>query len=263
MTQRSLPVAWRLVQTVVVVPTYQESENIVRFLTEVRAAVPSAYILVVDDDSPDGTGALADAAADELGNIVVLHRVDKKGLGSAYRDGFDNLLAGKILDGACDVVVSMDCDFSHDPRAIPALVARVEQGADGVIGSRYVPGGKTVNWPLHRRLLSRWGNRYTSGVLGLHIHDCTSGFRAYRASALAAIDPTSTAAEGYAFLTELVRRLIGGGYTVVEHPITFVDREFGTSKMSGAIITESMLLVTRWAIADTWSKIRHRAPKPH
>ena len=250
-------------QTVVVVPTYQESENIVRFLGAVRTAVPGAYILVVDDDSPDGTGKLADGAAAELGNIVVMHRVDKKGLGSAYRDGFAHVLSGAVLDGACDVVVSMDCDFSHEPAAIPSLVARIEAGDDCVVGSRYVPGGSTVNWPLHRRLLSRWGNRYTSGVLRLGIHDCTSGFRAYRATALAAIEPTSTAAEGYAFLTELVRRLIRGGFTVVEEPITFADREFGTSKMSGAIIAESMLLVTRWAAVDAWAKLRHRASKPH
>lgn len=250
-------------QTVVVVPTYQESENIVRFLTAVRTAVPDAYVLIVDDDSPDGTGALADGVAADLGNIVVIHRVDKRGLGSAYRDGFAAVLGGSILDGACGIVVSMDCDFSHDPAAIPGFIARIEQGSDCVVGSRYVPGGSTVNWPLHRRILSRWGNRYTSGVLGLHIHDCTSGFRAYRTTALAAIDPTSTAAEGYAFLTELVRRLVAGGYAVVEQPITFVDRELGTSKMSGAIITESMLLVTRWAVSDTWAKLRHRRTQPH
>ena len=250
-------------QSVVVVPTYQESENIVRFLTEVRRSVPDAYVLIVDDDSPDGTGALADRVAAELGNIVVIHRVDKRGLGSAYRDGFAAVLGGTILDGECDIVISMDCDFSHDPAAIPAFIARIEQGADCVVGSRYVPGGKTVNWPLHRRLLSRWGNRYTSGVLGLHIHDCTSGFRAYRTTALASIAPTSTAAEGYAFLTELVRRLIAGGHSVVEQPITFVDRELGTSKMSGAIIVESMMLVTRWALVDTWAKLRHRRTRPH
>lgn len=250
-------------QTVVVVPTYQESENIVRFLGAVRTALPDAYVLIVDDNSPDGTGALADTTAAELGNIAVLHRPAKKGLGSAYRHGFSEVLEGKVLGGACDVVVSMDCDFSHDPHVIGSLVKRIEQGADAVVGSRYVGGGGTVNWPIHRRLLSRWGNRYTSGVLGLHIHDCTSGFRAYRASALRTIDPTSTGAEGYAFLTELVRRLVASGFMVVEQPITFVDREFGTSKMSGRIIAESMLLVTRWAVSDTWAKVRHREPKPH
>lgn len=241
-------------QTVVVVPTYQEADNIVRFLGEVRAAMPNAQILIVDDNSPDGTGKLAEETAAQLGNISVLHRAAKQGLGSAYRNGFAQVLAGD-----CDVVVSMDCDFSHDPTAIAALVSRIEGGADAVIGSRYVPGGGTVNWPTHRRLLSRWGNRYTSGVLRLHIHDCTSGFRAYRASALRAIEPTSTQAEGYAFLTELVRRLVRQNYSVVEEPITFIDREFGTSKMSGRIVAESMLLVTGWAIGDVWAKLRGRA----
>ncbi len=241
-------------QTVVVVPTYQEADNIVRFLGEVRAAMPNAQILIVDDNSPDGTGKLAEETAAQLGNISVLHRATKQGLGSAYRNGFAQVLAGD-----CDVVVSMDCDFSHDPTAIAALVSRIEGGADAVVGSRYVPGGGTVNWPTHRRLLSRWGNRYTSGVLRLHIHDCTSGFRAYRASALRAIEPTSTQAEGYAFLTELVRRLVRQNYSVVEEPITFIDREFGTSKMSGRIVAESMLLVTGWAIGDVWAKLRGRA----
>lgn len=239
------------------VPTYQEADNIVRFLGAVRAALPSAQILVVDDNSPDGTGKLADVAAGELGNITVLHRPTKQGLGSAYRHGFSEVLAGD-----CEVVVSMDCDFSHDPAALTALVERIEQGADAVVGSRYIAGGGTVNWPMHRRLLSRWGNRYTSGVLSLHIHDCTSGFRAYRASALRAIEPASTHAEGYAFLTELVRRLIRLDYQVVEEPITFVDREFGTSKMSGRIVAESMLLVTRWAIGDAWAKARGRKTSP-
>ena len=249
--------------TVVVVPTYQEAENIGRFLAEVRAAIPSASILVVDDNSPDGTGKLADAAAAELGHISVLHRETKQGLGSAYRHGFAEVLDGHAFAQAADVVVSMDCDFSHAPTAIPALVALIDGGADAAVGSRYVAGGGTVNWPVHRRLLSRWGNRYWRTVLGLHIRDCTSGFRAYRASALRAIEPTSTGAEGYAFLTELIRRLDHGGYTVVEHPITFVDREFGTSKMSVSIIAESMLLVTKWGLADTWARLRHREPQPH
>ncbi|MEO7397532.1 MAG: polyprenol monophosphomannose synthase, partial [Ilumatobacteraceae bacterium] len=223
-------------RTVVVVPTYQEAENIVRFLFEVRAAMPAANILIVDDNSPDGTGQLAESAAIELGQISVLHRTEKKGLGSAYRHGFAAVLEGRAFDGSCDVVVSMDCDFSHDPSTIPALVSRIEDGADAAVGSRYVDGGGTVNWPVYRRVLSRWGNRYTSAILRVHIRDCTSGFRAYRTTALRAIEPTSTGAEGYAFLTELVRRLDSGGFTIIEHPITFVDRQFGVSKMSATII---------------------------
>jgi dolichol-phosphate mannosyltransferase len=224
--------------------------------------VSDADVLVVDDNSPDGTADLARELNGELGGVEVLQREAKSGLGSAYRAGFDKVLGGSG-DSAYDVVISMDADLSHDPAVLPAMMELIQGGADAVIGSRYVPGGATVDWPLARRLLSRWGNRYTSGVLGLHIHDCTSGFRAYRAAALRAIEPTSTAAEGYAFLTELVRRLIRGGYQVVEHPITFVDREYGTSKMSGRIIAESMWLVTRWAGADTWARLRHREPKPH
>ena len=149
----------------------------------------------------------------------------------------------------------MDSDFSHDPAVIPTMLKLLEDGADVVIGSRYVPGGATVDWPLRRQLLSRWGNKYTAAVLRLPVSDCTSGFRAYRAAALKGIDPASTTAEGYAFLTELVRKLIANGSKVVETPIVFRDRRFGTSKMSGRIIAESMLLVTKWGLFDR--KKRH------
>jgi dolichol-phosphate mannosyltransferase len=242
------------VRAVVVVPTYNERENIDAFLRAVRAAVPSADVLVVDDNSPDGTGQLAEQVASEVGQVKVLHRPGKQGLGSAYRNGF-----AVALDEDYEVVVSMDVDFSHDPTVIPTMIAAVEDGADAVVGSRYVPGGATADWPLHRRLLSRWGNRYTGFVLGVPVRDCTSGFRAYRASALREIDPGSTAAEGYAFLTELVRRLVQRGYRVVEVPIVFRDREFGTSKMSGRIIAESMLLVTRWGASDLLHRRRRRS----
>jgi dolichol-phosphate mannosyltransferase len=233
------------VRCVVVVPTYNERENIQAFLAALRRAVPAADVLVVDDNSPDGTGALAEQSAAELGQVKVLHRPGKQGLGSAYRNGFT-----VALDEGYDVIVSMDVDFSHDPVVIPAMLAQIDAGADAVIGSRYVPGGGTANWPVHRRLLSRWGNRYTGLVLGLGVRDCTSGFRAYSAEALRGIEPASTTAEGYAFLTELVRRLIAQDATVREVPIVFRDREFGTSKMSTPIIIESMLLVTRWGVAD-------------
>jgi glycosyltransferase involved in cell wall biosynthesis len=242
-----------VVRCVVVVPTYDERENVQAFLAAVRDAVPDADVLVVDDNSPDGTGALAEQSAAELGQIKVLHRPGKQGLGSAYRNGFQ-----VALDEGYDVVVSMDVDFSHDPAVIPTMLDRIEHGADAVIGSRYVPGGGTANWPLHRRLLSRWGNRYTGAVLGLGVHDCTSGFRAYRSSALRTIEPGSTTAEGYAFLTELVRRLVRRGCEVHEVPIVFRDRELGTSKMSSRIILESMLLVTRWGIGDVFGRRRAR-----
>ena len=228
----------------VVLPTYNESENIARLLTQLRNVLPAARLFVVDDNSPDGTGDIAERCAREMGGIEVLHRPGKQGLGSAYRQGFTHVIAQGV-----DVVVSMDVDFSHDPLAIPAMLAAIESGSDAVIGSRYVSGGGTKNWPLHRRLLSRWGNLYTGAVLGVKVRDCTSGFRAYRSSALAAIAPETTKAEGYAFLSELVVRLSRRGLKISEVPILFIDRENGTSKMSGRIIIESMLLVTRWGIS--------------
>ena len=233
------------VRTVVVLPTYNEAENIVRFLRLVRECAPNVDVLVVDDNSPDGTAALAEETAAELGRIKVLRRPGKQGLGAAYRHGFT-----MAFDEGYEAIVSMDADFSHDPAVIPTMLQLVSDGADVVIGSRYVPGGATVDWPMRRRLLSRWGNRYTAAVLRLPVNDCTSGFRAYRAGALRAIDPASTTAEGYAFLTELIRKLITNGSTIVETPIVFRDRQFGTSKMSGRIIAESMLLVTKWAVFD-------------
>ncbi len=232
-------------RTVVVLPTYNEAENIVGFLRAVREAVPDADVLVVDDNSPDGTAGLAEETASELGRIKVLHRAGKQGLGAAYRHGFTT-----AFDEGYEAIVSMDSDFSHDPATIPTMLQLVTDGADAVVGSRYVPGGSTVDWPLHRRLLSKWGNRYTAAVLRLPVCDCTSGFRAYRADALCAIDPASTTAEGYAFLTELVRKLIAAGSTIVETPIVFRDRQFGVSKMSARIIAESMLLVTKWGLFD-------------
>jgi len=233
------------VRTVVVLPTYNEAENIVRFLHDLLEAVPDADVLVVDDNSPDGTAAMAEEIASELGRIKVLHRAGKQGLGAAYRHGFTT-----AFDEDYEAIVSMDSDFSHDPATIPTMLALLANGADAVIGSRYVPGGATVDWPWRRQVLSKWGNRYTAGLLRLPVRDCTSGFRAYRAEALRATDPASTTAEGYAFLTELVRKLVANRSTIVETPIVFRDRQFGTSKMSGRIIVESMLLVTKWGVFD-------------
>jgi len=238
------------VRVLVVVPTYNEADNVRPLLTALRDAVPAADVLVVDDDSPDGTADAVRAVAGEPaapggGRIEVLARARKEGLGSAYRHAFE-----VALGRSYDVIVSMDVDLSHDPAVIPEMLRLIDAGADVVIGSRYVPGGTTVDWPPHRRLLSRWGNRYTSLVLGLQVRDCTSGFRAYRADALKRIDPASTTAEGYAFLTELVRRLVRDGSRVIETPIVFADRRFGTSKMSARIVAESMVLVTRWGLRD-------------
>lgn len=237
------------VRAVVISPTYNERENIEWFLRTVRSAAPDAHIMIVDDKSPDGTGEIADRVAAELGDVTVLHRAGKLGLGSAYRHAFRT-----AIDAGFDVIVTMDCDRSHDPAVIPTLIAEVQRGADLAIGSRYVPGGGTANWPLHRRLLSKWGNRYTGALLGFGVRDSTSGFRAYDARQLDAISPDDTTAEGYAFLYELVRRFHRRGATFAEVPIVFVDRAHGKSKMSGRIVVESMLLVTRWGISDRWPR---------
>lgn len=244
-------------RAVVVLPTYNERDNIEPYLRALREVSADIDVLVVDDNSPDGTADLACALGAELGGVSVLQRPAKEGLGSAYRAGFRQVLDHQP---PYDVIVSMDADLSHDPAVIPAMLAAIEGGADAVIGSRYVRGGGTTDWPVRRQLLSKWGNVYTRTVLHLPTRDCTSGFRAYRATALDAIRPDSTGAEGYAFLTELVRRLTRHGFTTVETPIVFRDRERGKSKMSGRIIVESMLLVTRWAAIDVIRRVRRIAP---
>ncbi|MBA3399916.1 MAG: polyprenol monophosphomannose synthase [Acidimicrobiia bacterium] len=236
---------------VIVLPTYNEADNVAAILHGVREAVGDASILVVDDNSPDGTGRIADEIATELGNISVLHRQHKAGLGAAYRAGF-----AEVLDQEYDAVVSMDADFSHDPASLPALRKALDHGADIVVGSRYVTGGGVTDWPVRRQLLSKWGNRYTRAVLGVAPYDITSGFRAYRTDALRTIKPESTTAEGYAFLTELIRRGSAAGLRIEETPIVFRDRTRGKSKMSGRIMAESMWLVTRWGIADRFGRRR-------
>lgn len=234
-----------VVPALVVLPTYNEAENITTVLQRVRAVVPDAHILVVDDGSPDGTADIADRIGAELGHIDVVRRAGKSGLGSAYRHGF-----GVGLAGGYAVMVEMDSDLSHDPGALPALLAAVDHGADLAIGSRYVPGGSIPKWALHRRLLSRWGNRYAGAVLGLAVRDATSGFRAYRADALAKIDLDAVRADGYAFQIEMAYRVARNGGRVVEVPISFVDRVKGTSKMSSRIVVEALWLVTGWGIRD-------------
>jgi dolichol-phosphate mannosyltransferase len=231
------------VRTLVCVPTYQEAANVDRFLRAVRSSAPQADILVCDDSSPDGTGAIAEKTGADLGRVTVLHRPGKEGLGAAYREGFR-----WGLDQGYDVIIQMDCDFSHDPAMIPTLLSAIEDGVDCAIGSRYVPGGSTPGWPLHRRMLSKYGNRYTAGVLRLGIKDATGGFRAYRATTLEAIDIDGTRANGYAFQSEVALRMAQAGLRLEEIPITFVDREYGTSKMSVKIMAESMARVTTWGI---------------
>ncbi len=233
-------------RTIVVVPTYDEAGNIVELLHRLRAVAPSVAILVVDDASPDGTGALAEAAGVELGGVEVLHRPGKAGLGRAYRQGFDRALAAGY-----EVVVQMDADLSHDPAALPTLLAPLEAGtADMVIGSRYVLGGSIPAWPWHRRALSRLGNRYATAALGVQARDITSGYRSYLAPVLAGLDLGSVRADGYGFMIELAHRASRRGVRITEVPITFADRVRGESKMSGRIIVEALLLVTWWGAAD-------------
>jgi dolichol-phosphate mannosyltransferase len=233
------------VRTLVVLPTYQEADNIAEVLRRLRAAVPTADVLVIDDASPDGTAELAKAVGIELGGVDVLVRPGKAGLGSAYRTGF-----AEGIDRGYDILVEMDSDLSHDPAALPALLRAVEDGADLAIGSRYVPGGSIPAWPFHRRALSRWGNRYAAAALRLDVHDSTSGFRAYRAAALADIDLESVRADGYGFQIEMTYRVAARGRRIAELPIEFADRERGASKMSGRIIVEALVLVTWWGLRD-------------
>ncbi len=230
-------------QVLVVIPTYNESENIDRVLRRVRGALPDATVLVVDDGSPDGTGDIAEKVGAEIGNIEILRRAEKSGLGSAYRAGFR-----WGLDRGFDVCVEMDADLSHDPDALPDLVAPLDKGFELVIGSRYVPGGSIPNWAWHRRLLSRGGNVYASTLLGLGVTDSTAGFRAYSASVLNRIALDDIRAEGYGFQIEMTYQAKRAGAPIVEVPIRFVDRTEGESKMSTFIVVEALGLVTWWGI---------------
>jgi dolichol-phosphate mannosyltransferase len=243
------------VRTLVITPTYIEAENVTEFLRRARAAVPDADILVVDDNSPDGTADLAEAAGAELGNIDVLRRPAKAGLGSAYRVGF-----AIGLEKGYDVLVQIDADLSHDPSVLPVLFRHIDTGADLAIGSRYVAGGEVPHWPWFRRVLSRCGNRYGAFVLGSGVKDATSGYRAYRADTLKAIDFGTTRAKGYGFQMETVYRVYLWGGRIAEVPIVFTDRVRGYSKMTWGIFAEELLLVTWWGLRDRtrrlWRRLR-------
>ena len=242
------------------IPTYQEAENIAALLREVRAVCPDLDVVVADDNSPDGTGKIAEEVAEELGRIEVLHRPGKQGLGAAYRHGFRH-----ALDQGYEVVVQMDADFSHDPAVLPVLLDAVDSGADVAVGSRYVPGGSVPNWTWMRRMLSRWGNTYARTMLRLRMRDATTAFRAYRADVLEAIDIDGTTANGYLFQIETAFRLSLAGAQVVEVPITFVDRVAGSSKMAVVrTMAETELRVTWWGIAMRAPRLtdRFRATGP-
>jgi len=235
---------------VVIVPTYNERENLPLITARLRAAVPEAHLLVADDNSPDGTGAIADdlAAADD--HVHVMHRAGKAGLGSAYLAGFD-----WALEHGYDVVVEMDADGSHQPEQLPLMLDALRD-ADLVLGSRWVPGGSVVNWPKSRELLSRGGSLYTRMMLGVPMRDATGGYRAFRADTLRKIDLTGVESAGYCFQVELGWRAVKAGMRVREVPIEFVERELGDSKMSQKIVVEALWRVTVWGAQDKTVKAR-------
>ena len=236
----------------VIIPTYNESESLPGVISRVRAAAPEVHILVADDNSPDGTGEIADAIAADDGQVHVLHRQGKEGLGKAYLAGF-----AWGLERGYDVLVEMDADGSHRPEELPRLLEQVNH-ADVVLGSRWVPGGSVVNWPASRRALSQGGSLYTRMALGIPTRDATGGYRAYRADALRALDLDSVDSNGYCFQIDLLWRALQRGMVVREVPITFVEREAGTSKMSGRIVREALVNVARWGAAHRWRQISGR-----
>ena len=232
----------------VVVPTYNERENL---LDISRAIVAHGYrLLVVDDASPDGTGKLADDLSRRTAGMDVLHRPGKEGLGPAYAAGFD-----LVLEGDSEVVIEMDADFSHDPADLPRLVQAIDAGADLAIGSRYVPGGDTPDWPVLRRLISKAGNAYARTMLGIPVRDATAGFRAFRRQALAELPYRQAEASGYGFQVEMAWRAHEKGLKITEVPISFRDRARGKSKMGTTIVIEAMWLVTIWGLGRFWRSL--------
>lgn len=239
----------------VLVPTYNERDNLPGVLARVRAAVPSADVLVLDDASPDGTGAVADELALDDASVHVVHRPEKRGLGAAYLDGFR-----WAVDRGYDAVVEMDADGSHQPEHLPRLLDAARD-ADVVIGSRWVPGGAVENWPFYRKVLSVGGNAYTRVLLGMPVHDATAGFRVYRVTALQAMGLGDVASQGYCFQVDLTWRAVRHGLRVVEVPITFVEREVGDSKMSRDIMVESLRRITAWGAGYRYGQVREAAAR--
>jgi len=238
-------------RTLVIIPTYNERDNIGRIVERLHAALPGTDVLIVDDGSPDGTGAIADGLAAADDRIHVMHRTEKNGLGAAYIAGFR-----WGLDRGYTVLVEMDADGSHAPEQLHLLLERVDAGADLVLGSRYVPGGTVVNWPWHREVLSRGGNIYSRLALGVKVSDITGGYRAYRREVLETLDLDAIASHGYCFQVDLAWRTLQAGFTVAEVPITFTEREIGESKMSGNIVQEALLRVTLWGLRSRYERVR-------
>ncbi len=246
-------------QVLVVIPTYNEAENLESILDRLRASVPTAHALVVDDGSPDGTGVLADKLADGDPRLHVLHRPAKAGLGQAYVAGFR-----WARWHGYDAIVEMDADGSHAPEQLPELLAALA-GADLVLGSRYVPGGRVADWPAHRLLLSRAGNVYTRWALRMPLSDATGGYRVARGELIDRLPFDDVASQGYCFQVDWAWRAVRAGARVAEVPITFTEREFGRSKMSGSIVREALVRVTVWGLQDRladWLPGRVRRPVP-
>jgi len=231
-------------RVLVVVPTYNERENLAWIVGRIRAATPQVDVLVVDDGSPDGTGAIADELAAADPQVTVLHRTQKAGLGAAYLHGF-----AVALERGYDVVGEMDADGSHQPEQLPALLAALAD-ADLVIGSRWVPGGSVVNWPFSRKVLSVGGNLYARLLLGISVRDVTAGYRLFRRSTLETIDLSAVESTGYIFQADLAYRTLRAGLRVVEVPIEFVERVRGESKMSRDVAVESLRRITGWGLAQ-------------
>lgn len=241
-------------KTLVIIPTFNERENLPGVIARLRSAEPEVDVLVVDDSSPDGTGDVADelAAAPEAGgHIHVLHREGKGGLWGAYRAGF-----AWGLERDYEVLCEMDADGSHAPEQLRRLLDAVDNGAELVIGSRYIKGGSTVNWPASRKVLSRGGNLYISALLGAGINDITAGYRAFRREVLETLDLEAIGKEAYLFQTEIGWLAVREGFHVVEVPITFTEREYGESKMSGSFITDSLTAVTKWGVKHRAGQLR-------
>jgi len=235
-----------------VVPTYDEADNLAWLVGRILASVPHADVLVVDDSSPDGTGAIADRMAAQEPRIQVLHRPTKEGLGKAYLAGFRWALARDY-----DVIGEIDADGSHQPEQLPSLLAALED-ADLVIGSRWVAGGSVTNWAFTRELLSRGGNLYTRLLLGIHVRDATAGYRLFRRTTLEKIDLDDVSSYGYVFQADLAFRTLRAGLRVVEVPIEFVERVRGDSKMTRAVATESLRRITRWGLLERRRQLRER-----
>jgi len=239
-------------RVLVIIPTYNEAENVRIIVDRVRRAVASVDVLIADDNSPDGTGAIADELAGADTQIYVMHRAGKQGLGAAYLAGF-----AWAQDRGYDAVVEMDADGSHAPEELPRLLDALGE-ADVVLGSRWVRGGKVVNWPLYRLVLSRGGNLYTRLALGMPLRDATGGYRAYRMTALEKMDVDTVASQGYCFQVDLAWRAHRNGFRVAEVPITFAERERGASKMSSSIVREALWRVTVWGTQARTKGIRER-----